>query len=295
MLKWLAYYLSLPFLILLSLLPFWVLFRFSDLAFLILYYLLRYRRKVVMDNLRNAFPNKSTQELRRLHRKFFQHFCDLIVETVKSFTISRKSLCRRMVLDPDNTLTQLREKDQSAIVALGHYGNWEMAGLRTSLEFPGILYAIYRPLKNPGFDRLLRHARQRFGMGLYPMKTTLRGMLANRQKTTFTSFLTDQAPPPENAIWLTFLNQDTPVFAGTEKIARKLNYPVVFTTNRKIGRGRYRLQFEMLSEDPGKLKPGELTALHTRRLEAEILRAPAFWLWSHRRWKHERPVNRPNS
>ena len=289
MLKWVAYYLGLPFLFGLSILPLRVLYLFSDLAFLLVYYLFRYRRELVFQNMRNAFPEMAEDELWSLHRRFFRHFCDLFVEILKSFTIRPAELKRRMKLDADNPAIELAYGHRSAIVALGHYGNWEWFGLRASLTYPEQMYAIYRPLKNPGFNRLIFRRRQRFGMRLYTMKDTLRGMLANRNRSTFTCFLTDQAPPPENAIWLEFLNQDTPVFAGTEKIARKLGFPVLFVSCNKVRRGYYEMTLKWVTQDPAACAPGEITARHTRLLEEEIRRAPAYWLWSHRRWKHKRP------
>ena len=131
--------------------------------------------------------------------------------------------------------------------------------------------------------------RTRLGNKLYAMNDTMKGMLRDRGQVTATAFIADQTPPPEGAFWTTFLNQDTPVFFGTEKIARKLGYPVVYVGVERTGRGHYAMRFEELTAEPGGTGEGTISLLHTRRLEEDIRRLPAFWLWSHRRWKHKRP------
>ncbi len=147
---------------------------------------------------------------------------------------------------------------------------------------------IYHPLSNPYFNGLVTRMRTRFGTRLIPMKNTFRDMVRMKEEVTATAFIADQSPSPENAYWTTFLNQETPVFRGTEVIARKLNYPVVFIHVKKTGRGYYELSAEMLCEDPSSTADGELSEMHTKKLESEIRKQPETWLWSHRRWKHQR-------
>jgi KDO2-lipid IV(A) lauroyltransferase len=150
------------------------------------------------------------------------------------------------------------------------------------------LYVIYHPLENKFFNRMVIGMRTRFGTKLIEMKNTYRDMVKMKHETNATAFIADQTPPPDSAYWTQFMNQDTPVFKGTEVIARKLNYPVVFINVKRIKRGHYELIAEMLCEDPSATADGEITELHTRKLEEEIRKNPETWLWSHRRWKHQR-------
>jgi KDO2-lipid IV(A) lauroyltransferase len=173
---------------------------------------------------------------------------------------------------------------------MGHFGNWEWAGNSFSLTRRHQLYVIYHPLRNPYFNRLIIGMRTRFGTKLIPMKETLREMLQSRSLAPgATAFISDQTPHPEHAYWTTFMNQDTPVFLGAEKFAQKLGYPVVYVSVRRIKRGYYEIDAELLFEDPKRTAPTEITERHTRRLEQDIRSLPYTWLWSHRRWKHKRP------
>ncbi|NRB48961.1 MAG: lysophospholipid acyltransferase family protein [Saprospiraceae bacterium] len=285
----LIYYIALPFIYLLSILPFWILYRISDIMFILVYHVIGYRRKVVLDNLRNSFPEKSETEIQQISKRFFQYFCDLILETIKTLTISPETVKKRLAFDDPALLTQYCEKKQSIILILGHWGNWELAGARFGVE-PGIhqLYVIYHPLKNKYFDRLVYHMRTRLGNKLYAMKKTLRGMVGNRKEVTATAFIADQTPSPDNAFWLTFLNQDTPIFMGTEKIAQKFNYPVVYMSVRRVKRGYYEIESELLFDNPKETSEHEISIRHTARLEEDIRSQPELWLWTHRRWKHKR-------
>jgi KDO2-lipid IV(A) lauroyltransferase len=180
------------------------------------------------------------------------------------------------------------DEKKSIILVLGHLGNWEWGGNAFSILCRQQLYVLYHPLENPYFNRLIIRMRTRFGTGLIEMKNTFRDMVAKKNEITATAFIADQTPPPENAYWTTFMNQDTPVYPGTEKIARKLNYPVVFINVKRAGRGQYEMLAEMLCENPSPTSEGEITEMHTKKLEAEIRKNPETWLWSHRRWKHKR-------
>ncbi len=285
----LVYYIALPFIYLLSMLPFWVLYRVCDVLFIIVYHLLGYRKKVVVENLRNSFPEKSETEIQQIAKRFFQYFCDLILETIKTLTISPKTVKKRLEFAGTDLIRSYYEKDQSIILILGHLGNWELAGARFGVE-PDIhrLYVIYHPLKNKYFDQLVYHMRTRLGNRLYEMKKTLRGMVGNRKERTATAFIADQTPSSDNAFWLTFLNQDTPIFMGTEKIARKFNYPVVYISVKRVKRGYYKIESELLYDNPKETDENEISIRHTKRLEEDIQAQPELWLWTHRRWKHKR-------
>jgi len=284
------YYLILPFIYLLSLLPFRVLYAVSDFMFFIVYHVLKYRRGVVETNLSNAFPQKTGAEIQSISRKYYSYLCDLTLETFKTLTISPKKALKHCYLQDPGFLKKLHEEHKSIIVVLGHFGNWEWAGNTVSLGSPYQLYVIYHPLTNKNFDRLIYNMRTRFGTKLIPMKNTLRDMVKNKDEVNATAFIADQTPHPEHAYWTTFLNQDTPVYEGTDKIARMMKYPVVYGKVKRVKRGYYEIELEMLVEKPQETSYGEISERFTRRLEEDIIDAPETWLWSHRRWKHKRPI-----
>lgn len=286
-----GFYLLLPFLYLISILPFPVFYLFSDIIFVIVYYVLGYRKKVVTENLRNSFPEKSETEISELRRRFFRYFCDMSLEIFKTLTISKSSMLKHCRFDEESLrmIKKLYNEKKSIILVLGHLGNWEWGGNTFSIMCKQQLYVIYHPLENKYFNRMIIGMRTRFGTKLIKMKNTFRDMAAMKYEINATAFIADQTPHPDNAYWTTFLNQDTPVFWGTEKIARKLNYPIVFINTKKIKRGRYEIFAEILCENPSSTSNGEISDMHTKKLEEEIRKNSEIWLWSHKRWKHKRP------
>lgn len=286
----LIYYLTVPFLYAFSLLPLRLLYLLSDVLYLFVYRVFGYRKKVVLQNLRRSFPDKTADDIDGICRGFYHHLCDLIFETIKLLTISRSTLKNHIQCEDSSLLERYLEEKQSVILVLGHLGNWEMVGAFSNLRPIPMVYGIYHPLENRHFDRLMIRMRTRLGSGVYPMKQAYTGMLKNRDQVTATGFIADQTPGPGNAHWMTFLNQDTAVFRGTEVIARKFDYPVIYVAAIREKRGLYNIQLELLTEHPKSLAEGELTEMHTRRLERDIIQYPETWLWSHRRWKHKRPA-----
>ena len=200
-------------------------------------------------------------------------------------------MLRHCTIDPEALalFQDLAAKDQSTILILGHYGNWEWAGNTFSLLCPQPLSIIYHPISSQAFNRLMYHIRTRFGSGLISMNDTFKTMVRQKGTLTATAFIADQTPQPQRAHWMTFLNQDTPVFMGAETIARKLDYPIVYATVKRLRRGYYTIYAERLVEAPAASAEGEISELHTRRLEKDIIAHPEIWLWSHKRWKHARP------
>lgn len=286
------YYIAIPFIYFLSVLPFPLLYLLSDVVFFVLFYVLRYRRGVVRKNLENAFPGKTKAELYKLEKGFFSYFADLFLETFKTLTISRSAMLKHCSINQSalDLFARLAKEKQSFIIVMGHNGNWEWAGNSFSLCGLHHLYVIYHPIANPYFDNLMYRMRTRFGTGLIDMKDTFRDMVKNRTELTATAFIADQTPQPDRAHWMQFLNQDTPVFFGPEKIAEKMKYPVVYVGLQRVKRGYYTVHADLLASPPYLRQEGVITELHTRRLEQDILQQPETWLWSHRRWKHKRPV-----
>ena len=286
----LGYYMALPFVYGISLLPFPLLYLVSDLLYLVIHHILGYRKQVVLTNLRNSFPEKSEAEIRAIAARFYQWFCDLTLETLKTLTVSPEAVRKRVAFENIDILREYARQNRSIILVLGHYGNWELAGARYSQEkdIPQ-LYVIYHPLANKHFDRMMYRMRTRHGTKLYKMREAGKDMIRDKDLLTATAFIADQTPSPERAYWMTFLGQDTPVFLGTEALAKKLDKPVVYICISRPRRGYYRMEMETLVADPKASRAGEITEVHTRRLEADIKKSPELWLWTHRRWKHRRP------
>jgi Kdo2-lipid IVA lauroyltransferase/acyltransferase len=284
------YYLSLPFLYLLSVLPFRVLYAFSDFVCFLLYNVIGYRKEVVLKNLRNSFPDKSEKEILAICNKFYSYLCDLTIETFKTLTITPKKMKEHCSLAPEALalFNKYYDEKRSVIIVLGHYGNWEWAGNAFSLCCKQQLNVIYHPLSNPKFNRLIYNMRTRFGTGLIAMNNVFKEMLRNRDKLSATAFIADQTPSHQNVQWLTFLNQETAVFKGTEVIARKMNLPVIYISIFRIKRGFYEMQAHLISDAAATTPDGEITELHTRCLERDINLHPELWLWSHKRWKLKR-------
>lgn len=274
------------FLYLLSLLPFWFLYLISDFLFIIIFYVIGYRRKVVQQNLANAFPDKNEQERSDIERKYYRYLSDLIVEVLKMTTISGKEVARRVnVLNPE-LMNEAFDNGKSIIGAVGHYGNWEMGALRLSQLTDKRRIIIYKPVNNEVSDKWFLNMRSRFGATLVPMKSTLRKFAEYRNELTFSVLVSDQTPVREEVQYFTeFLNQQTAVFLGIEKLSKIIDCVVIFCDVRRVKRGYYQCTFVPLIDDPKQTAPYEITEAHVRYLEKVIREEPAYWLWSHRRWK----------
>jgi KDO2-lipid IV(A) lauroyltransferase len=287
----LIYYLILPFLYLIAILPHSLFYLLSDLVFVIVYRIAGYRKKIVRKNLENAFPEKTTEERRKIEKDFYVYLCDFMLETLKTLTFTKRSALQHCSIAPEAKalFDHYYEKKQSLIIVMGHFGNWEWGGNAFSLSCKQPLHVVYHPLANPYFDRLLYRMRTRFGTGLIKMKESSKVIPVLSKQLTAIVLIADQAPRPENAYWTQFLNQDTPVYWGPERIAKKLDLPVIYMGIYRIRRGKYEIRVETLMENPSLSAEGEITELHTRKLEADVIRNPELWLWSHKRWKHKRP------
>jgi KDO2-lipid IV(A) lauroyltransferase len=274
------------FLYLISLLPFWFLYLIANGLFVLLYYVLRYRREVVWQNLRNSFPERTEAELKDIERKYFRYLADLIVEGVKLFTISAKEVENRLVVNNTELMENYFAQGRSVIGAVGHYGNWEMAALRLGLLTDKRRIVVYKPLNNEVFDSAFKRMRERFGATLVDMQHTLRALITFRNEPSITMLVSDQTPVPHEINYFTqFLNQPTAVFLGVEKLAKALDSAVIFVAMKRVKRGYYEADFVSLCEHPKQTAEYEITQMHVRCLEHMICREPQYWLWSHRRWK----------
>lgn len=273
-----------------SRLPLWMLYRISDLLFLLVYFVVRYRRKVVRENLSRSFPDRSKQERRLIERRFYRFFCDYAVETIKLLTISEAEMRRRMKVFGCEEMDAELDRQSFCFLMLGHYGNWEWLST-IALWSKHNCGQLYTPLHNATFDRVFYDMRSRFGTENISKYNALRRILSLRSEgiPSHIGFITDQSPRP-NSIhdWMTFLHQDTPIFTGAERIGKKVGAAAYFIRVTRPRRGYYECHLERLTSDMREFADYELTELCMRRLEAEINEVPHLWLWTHRRWKHQR-------
>ncbi|MBO7523089.1 MAG: lysophospholipid acyltransferase family protein [Bacteroidales bacterium] len=274
-----------------SLLPLRVLYLLSDILYLFVYHIVKYRRKVVAMNLANSFPDKSDKERKEIEKKFYRNLCDLFIESMKSIHFSDKQLMKHMHMENPEVFEELYEENKDAFIVLGHHCNWEwLTAIPLNMKKHKPV-SIYKPLADKYFDRLMINLRSSTGATMVPTAMVIREIIKNRnsnRRTLYMSIL-DQTPPKEKiTYWTTFLNQDTPVITGTEKLAIKFGMPVYFLSIHKIKRGYYNFAVEPLFEETKGLEQFVITEAFTRRLEALIISQPECYLWSHRRWKHKR-------
>ena len=275
-----------------SLLPLRILYVLSDLLFWLLYAVVGYRKAVIRKNLKESFPEKSEEELRKVERGFYRFFCDYLVETIKMMTISKENIRRRLTFKGTELVDEIVESGQSCAVYLGHLGNWEwVTSLPLWVTPKAQCGQIYHPLENKEFDRLFLYSRQRLGAKCIAMQDTLREILNYRKENqpVVIGYISDQVPFWTNIHhWVDFLHHDTPVLTGTERIARKVNHAVFFLDVHRVRRGYYEAEFKLITREPQKMGEFEITDIYFKLLEESIRRAPEFWLWSHNRWKRTR-------
>ena len=276
----------------LSLLPYWVLYGISNFLAFVFYYLLPYRKKVVLQNLKNSFPNKSEKEINKICKKFYAHLCDLIVESIKLFSISNEQILKRFKVNNPEILQPYFDRGQSLIIVGGHYNNWEMLAAGIDQQVPHDTVGLYSKLSNAFFDDKMKSSRSAFGLRMVTSKDSFAYFKEKHDTPRMTIFGADQSPTYSKSVyWTTFLNQETAVALGTERFAKKYDMPVAYGTINKEKRGHFSLDLSILCESPKDTEEGEITAQHTRKLEEQILAQPEYWLWTHKRWKRKRKEN----
>ncbi len=270
-----------------SILPFRVLYIFSDFLRFFMQHVISYRKEVIMQNLRNSFPEKGEEELEAIRSRFYKNFADLIVESFKSLTINERTLKKHFVLKNPEVFENLRQKNKGVIMVMGHYTNFEWTAMSIPLWVKNNCFAVYHPLSNKYFSRKIVQIREQFGLKLYPMENTYPFMLNNPDPAPLYVFMADQSPHAGKIKYrANFLNQSTPVHLGVENLARKCDLGVVFIDIQRIKRGYYEVTAELLFEDVQNTAQYEVTDTHVRALEKVIQKKPEDWLWSHRRWKY---------
>lgn len=286
--QWISTHLLFLFLKLLSFLPFSILFILSDIIYFILNRLYAYRKTTIDINLMNAFPHKRSQELWYIRSKYYHYLSDLLVETIKSFSISQQELKHRIQIHHESyeLLRTQEKKGKHIFIVLGHYGNWEwtslLAGLKTNLPF----YALYAPSKNKTFDALLQKNRARFGAQLIATNQ-IKTLYTHLQKQpSMVAFLADQTPvDTENAYWTKFMSLNTPFHKGFNTLAIRTDAIVLYASIQKINRGYYEVHLKPITKQASQTTENEIAEKYVRLLETDIQHRPEYWLWSHRRWK----------
>lgn len=283
------YYILYYTLYLISLLPFRVLYILSDLLYLILFRVFKYRKVITISNLQRSFPEKSVQEIENICKKFYINLCDSIVETVKLLSISQEELAKRNTVNWD-VLSDAYATGRVAQAHLSHLFNWEwgtvLCNWKTDYHFTG----IYNPISNKTFDRLMNTIRTRSGTIMIEMDNMLAEMGHYQEKNTLWGFVADQNPSEQRrGVWVDFLNQKTVFFKGPELVARRYNNIVIFGRIIKLKRGYYTIELVKVFDEGAKTKEGEITHAYAKFLEESIRQQPENWVWSHRRWKHQYP------
>ena len=266
----------------------------SDILFFAVYHLLGYRKNVVIQNLKNSFPEKKEKELKIIRKKFYRHLCDLILETIKMGKMNENDFRKRMVIENPELINRFYEQGRSVVVLTMHYSNWEWSSC-FPLKIKHKILGVYKPLHNHQFDAYLNQARQKTGSYLVPNASVLRTLISAQKNNerTFTWLAADQTPPSYHKFWMRFLKQETMFYPGPAAISKRFNQPVFFQRIEKTARGKYRTSFELLYENPSEVSEVEIMKAYIGRMEAAIEHQPEYYLWSHRRWKHKRPDNIP--
>ena len=287
-LQFIIFALVYPFIWLISILPFRVLYFLSDLFYYLIYYIIGYRKKTVIANLTHAFPEKTEVEIKAITKKFFKHFTDIFVELIKSFTISNKEISKRYQFTNVDIIHKLESQNRSSILLGAHNANWEwIFSLNLQIGFTGI--GFYKVLKNKYFDKKVRDTRGRYNTALESTKKVFDIMEHNKKHNILTlyGFLGDQSPRAQKAhYWSEFLGVNVPIYTGFEMLAKKYDLPVVIFNTKKIKRGYYISDLQLLTDEPNSFNNYEITDRYLRELEKYIRETPEHYFWTHKRFKH---------
>jgi len=288
--RFIVYILVYPFLWCISMLPFRLLYLFSDFVYLIVYYVIGYRKSTVRENLAMALPNLSDAERLAIEKKSYRHLCDMFLEMVKTMTISKKEISERFVFTNLEVYKKLEEQEKSIAMMLAHYASYEwVISMNAYVNFNG--YAIYKKIANPYFDKLVRDIRSRFKAYLISTKETFSSILKNKKNKVLSiyGFASDQSPKVSSAFhWQKFMGIEVPVHTGAEMLSKKYDMNVMFLKVKKVKRGYYEASFEILSENAQAVPDYEITDKFLKLVEQQIYEAPEYYLWTHKRWKHRR-------
>ncbi|MFD2568352.1 lysophospholipid acyltransferase family protein [Pseudotenacibaculum haliotis] len=282
-----------PLIWILSRMPMWFLHIVSDLFFLLNYHVIKYRKKVVLDNLKLAFPEKDEKELEKIRRKFFKHLIDFFIESIKTFAISEKEIRKRMKYTNIEVLEEVVKNGKNVALVGPHQANWEwLIGLPLHLD--GIqCHAAYTRIKNPYFERIIKTSRSKFGGVMYRTTDTIKNIYRNYKENTQSLYclLSDQSPQVQKThYWSEFMGVKVPIHTGAEMLSKKYDMAYVVWSTRQVKRGYYEISFELITEEPKQFKDYELTDRFLEITEKNIRKYPEMYLWSHKRFKHRDKV-----
>ncbi len=273
-----------------SYLPLRILYLFTDFFYLLLITVVPYRKKVIEGNIERSFPNVSKSERAKIKRQFYRHFSDLLAEGIKNLTISKGSLSKRFLVKNPEVMYQLYNQKKSVVLVSGHYNNWEWLITAQNFLFPHKAMGIGMPMTSKFWDKKINERRMRFGMNVIHSKNFKEEIEKNLHHPIAVLTLGDQSPGDSTkSYWMDFLHQKTAVAFGTELMAHQFDFAVVYFATRKIKRGYYEMELFLITENASSTEWGEITEAHTHLLEKEIIKNPAYWIWSHKRWKRELP------
>ena len=273
----------------LSLLPLHLLYVLANGAYILLYYVFGYRRKVVRENLINSFPEKPISEIKSIEKRYYKFLASLVFEIIKMRSISKTQLNKRVKFKNTDLVEVYLKNKESVLFCSSHYGNYEWVCMAIGLNFSGEHYPIYKPLSSETFDKWFLNMRSRFGNKMVAMRQTLRAIQTSKGTANMFTFGSDQAPSKEDSTyWTTFLNQEASIQLGIEKIAKKTNRPVFYLKINYLKRGYYEVDCVPICLHPAATAEFEITEIHTQFLQEMIKEEPSYWLWSHRRWKHKK-------
>lgn len=291
MMHLLGYLLVYPFIVVISILPFRVLYLLSDCLYVILYRLIGYRKNVVFSNLKLAFPDKSEQELKEIMKKFYSHFLDMFMEMIKTFSISNEEILKRFKLTNPEELDAFMARHKNILLMSSHYANFEwLFSLNLRVNHHG--FAAYKKVKNKYFNDYVVRSRGKFNTTLVPTKELIERLDENDKKglNNIYGMLVDQSPKLQKTYhWSNFFGVEVPVITGTEMLAKKYDYAVMYIETKKVKRGYYEAKMEILSENPREIPDFEITDKFMEKLESQIRSEPAYYFWTHKRFKHQRP------
>ena len=285
----LVFYLSYPIIWLFSKLPFRVLYVISDGIYFLFFYIISYRKKVVLDNLKLVYPDKKEKELKGIQKKFFGHFVDTLIEAIKAITISELSIKKRYAYKNIELIDKLYSEGKSIILTGAHYGNWEwVVGMPLVTQID--CYTSYTKIQNKNFENLIKNSRSKFGMKCVKSSEIIKEIVKNvkQQNQGLYLLIADQSPMLHKSLyWTEFLNVKVPIFTGAEMISKKFDFAVVNMNTTRVKRGYYESEFELITDTPKELAVNEITNKYLRLTEKHIYKNPEFYLWSHKRFKHK--------